>query len=58
MDRYQDNKEAMRDAGIAFAVDQIIDLVSQGVDGIHLYSMNHAGIARQIWEETHSVIEA
>ncbi|GHP14119.1 methylenetetrahydrofolate reductase [Lentilactobacillus fungorum] len=58
MDRYQDNKAAMRDAGIAFAVDQIIDLVSQGVDGIHLYTMNHAKIAKTIWQETHSVLEA
>lgn len=58
MDRYQDNKEAMRDAGIAYAVDQIIDLVSQGVAGIHLYTMNHPKIAKQIWQETRAVINA
>lgn len=58
LDRYQDSKQAMRDAGIAFAVDQIIDLVSEGVDGIHLYTMNHADIAERIWEATKSVFAA
>lgn len=48
----------MKDAGIAFAVDQIIDLVSEGVDGIHLYTMNHADIAERIWDATKSVFEA
>ena len=37
---YGENKEAMRKAGIAFAVRQIRDLTEHGVDGIHLYSMN------------------
>ncbi|WP_283680008.1 methylenetetrahydrofolate reductase [NAD(P)H] [Lentilactobacillus sp. Marseille-Q4993] len=58
LDRYSDNKEAMRDAGIAFAVDQIIDLVSQGVDGIHLYTMNQPEIAKRIYNETRSVFKA
>ena len=44
--RYEHNEEAMRDAGIAYAVDQIIDLVAHGVDGIHLYTMNNPYIAR------------
>lgn len=48
MRRYEDRPEAMRDAGIAYAVDQIVDLVSQGVDGIHLYTMNNAYIAQRI----------
>ncbi|MGF2385385.1 methylenetetrahydrofolate reductase [NAD(P)H] [Lentilactobacillus otakiensis] len=58
MDRYQNSEEAMLDAGIAFAVDQIIDLVSQGVDGIHLYTMNKSKIAKRIWDETKSVFAA
>ena len=58
LDRYADSKEAMRDAGIAFAVDQIIDLVSEGVDGIHLYTMNRADIAERIWDATKSVFAA
>ena len=54
--RYGDNDEAMRDAGIAYAVDQIIDLVANGVDGIHLYTMNNPYIARKISESVENVI--
>ena len=36
--------------GIAYAVDQIADLVAQGVDGIHLYTMNNPTVARRICE--------
>ena len=54
--RYGDNDEAMRDAGIAYAVDQIIDLVANGVDGIHLYTMNNPYIARKISESVEKVI--
>lgn len=56
--RYGDNEEAMRDAGIAYAADQIIDLVANGVDGIHLYTMNNPYIARKISESVEKVIRA
>ena len=56
--RYGDNEEAMRDAGIAYAVDQIIDLVANGVDGIHLYTMNNPYIARKRSESVEKVIRA
>ena len=55
MNRYENNPVAMRDAGIAYAVDQIVDLVSQGVDGIHLYTMNNAYIAQKIYEAVKSL---
>ncbi|HAG09824.1 MAG TPA: methylenetetrahydrofolate reductase [NAD(P)H] [Desulfotomaculum sp.] len=55
MNRYENNSVAMRDAGIAYAVDQIVDLVSQGVDGIHLYTMNNAYIAQKINEAVKSL---
>ena len=48
MARYEDDPEAIMDAGIAYAVDQIVDLLSQGVDGIHLYTMNKPEVARRI----------
>lgn len=48
MQRYENHPDALRDAGIAYAVDQIVDLISHGVDGIHLYTMNNAYIARRI----------
>lgn len=50
MSRYENKPEAMRDAGIAYAVNQIVDLVSQGVDGVHLYTMNNPYIAKRISE--------
>lgn len=54
--RFGENPDAMRDAGIAYANEQIIDLVSNGVDGIHLYTMNNPYVARKISEGVSSVI--
>lgn len=48
MAKYENRPEAMRDAGIAYAVDQIVDLVSEGVQGVHLYTMNNPYIAKRI----------
>ena len=48
MSRYGDREEAIRDAGIAYAIDQIIDLIVHGVQGIHLYTMNDPDIAARI----------
>lgn len=48
LDKYEDKPEALLDAGIAYATDQIIDLIAQGVDGIHLYTMNNPVIAERI----------
>lgn len=48
LQRFEHSPEALRDAGIAYAIDQIVDLISQGVDGIHLYTMNNAQIAKKI----------
>lgn len=56
MDKYGDHPIAMRDAGIAYAIDQIVDLIAQGVDGIHLYTMNQPYIARKIYEAVHSLM--
>ena len=48
MQKYENNPEALRDAGIAYAIDQIVDLVSNGADGIHLYTMNKPETAQKI----------
>ncbi|MDU3396522.1 MAG: methylenetetrahydrofolate reductase [NAD(P)H], partial [Clostridiales bacterium] len=40
VDKFGDNPNAMKQAGIAYATDQIIDLIANGVKGIHVYSMN------------------
>ncbi len=46
--KYEFNQEALIDAGIAYAADQIIDLMANGVEGIHLYTMNNPYVARKI----------
>ena len=54
--KYEHHPEALRDAGIAYAVEQIVDLVSNGVQGIHLYTMNNPFVARRITESISSII--
>lgn len=56
MDRYEDNKEALFDAGMAYAVNQIVDLLTNGVDGIHLYTMNNPRVARRICDGIKNLI--
>ena len=48
MQKYESKPEALRDAGIAYAVEQIVDLLANGVDGIHLYTMNNPTVAAKI----------
>ncbi len=56
MQRYENNPEALRDAGIAYAIDQIVDLISSGVDGIHLYTMNNPYVAGKISESIKNML--
>jgi len=58
MQKYENNPEALRDAGIAYAVNQIVDLVASGVDGVHLYTMNNPYVARKISEAVSEIITA
>lgn len=48
IERYGDDPVAMRDAGIIYATNQIMDLIANGVDGIHIYTMNNPYVARKI----------
>lgn len=50
MQKYENKPDALRDAGIAYAVEQIVDLIANGADGIHLYTMNNPYVARKITE--------
>ena len=56
MNRYENNPEALRDAGIAYAIDQCVDLIANGVKGIHLYTMNNPYVARKITEAIGSLL--
>ncbi|NLY90746.1 MAG: methylenetetrahydrofolate reductase [NAD(P)H] [Firmicutes bacterium] len=51
LDKYENNPEALKEAGIAYATEQIIDLLSSGVDGIHLYTMNRPEVAKKIFSQ-------
>lgn len=57
-DRFRDSPEAMMQAGIAYATDQIIDLISNGVRGIHIYTMNKPEIAGAIIKNVDQIIKA
>ena len=57
MSKYENDPIAMRDAGIAYAVSQIVDLIANDVDGIHLYTMNNPYIATKICESVQSLFK-
>lgn len=54
--KYEDNKQALFDAGMSYALSQIIDLLANGVDGIHLYTMNNPVVARKICEGIRNIV--
>lgn len=54
--KYEDNKEALFDAGMSYALSQIIDLLVNDIDGIHLYTMNNPLVARRICEGIRNII--
>ncbi|MDY3869234.1 MAG: methylenetetrahydrofolate reductase [NAD(P)H] [Pyramidobacter sp.] len=53
---YGHNSLALKEAGIAYATEQIIDLLASGVDGIHIYSMNQAEVTRRIAENMRGIL--
>ena len=57
VDRYGDNPEAMKQAGIAYATDQIIDLFANGINAVHVYSMNKPDIAEKIQSNLSEIIK-
>ena len=56
LDRYADNKNALFDAGMVYAIDQIVDLLARGVDGIHIYTMNNTTVAKRICDGIRNII--
>ena len=55
LDKYENDPESLKAAGLAYAVDQIVDLVTQDVAGVHLYTMNNADTAQYIHQATHAL---
>ena len=56
LDRYSDNPAALKQAAIAYATDQIIDLLANGVNHIHVYTMNKPEVAAQIQRNLSEII--
>lgn len=56
VERFGDDADAMRQAGIAYATEQIIDLYANGVDAVHVYSMNDSGVAKSISDNLSAII--
>ncbi|MBP3232842.1 MAG: methylenetetrahydrofolate reductase [NAD(P)H] [Eubacterium sp.] len=54
--RYENNKEALFDAGMSYALSQIIDLLVSDIQGIHLYTMNNPAVARRICEGIKNIV--
>jgi methylenetetrahydrofolate reductase (NADPH) len=57
VDRFGSDPFAMRQAGIAYATDQIIDLYANGIKNVHVYSMNKPEIAKQIQSNVSEILK-
>ena len=55
-DKFQDDKDSMRQAGIIYTCNQIIDLISNGINNIHIYTMNNASVAKQIMQNMSHIV--
>ena len=56
VDKFGQDPAAMKQAGIAYATDQIIDLYANGITNVHVYSMNKPDIARKIQENLSDIL--
>jgi len=54
--RYEDNRDALFDAGMSYCLSQIIDLLVSDISGIHLYTMNNPMVARRICEGIKNIV--
>lgn len=57
IDRFADNPAAVKQAGIAYATEQIIDLLANGVDHVHIYTMNKPEIAGSIMANLSEILQ-
>ena len=57
VDHFGSNPEAMKQAGIAYATDQIIDLYANGITNVHVYSMNKPEVAKKLQDNLSEIIK-
>lgn len=58
VERFADNSAALKQAGIAYATEQIIDLIANGVGHIHIYTMNKPDVAGAIMHNLSEIYKA
>ena len=56
VDWFGDDPAKMQQAGIAYATDQIIDLIANGINHIHIYTMNNPDVAAGIQNNLSAII--
>ena len=56
VDKFGSSPAAMKQAGIAYATDQIIDLYANGITNVHVYSMNNPDVARKIQDNLSDIL--
>ena len=56
MDKFGHDPEAMKQAGIVYATEQIIDLIANGVNAIHVYTMNKPEVAAKIRADLSEIV--
>ena len=56
VDKFGTYPDAMCQAGIAYATDQIIDLYANGITNVHVYSMNKPEVAEKIWQNLSDIL--
>ena len=56
VDRYGDRPAAMLDAGVAYATEQIVDLFANGVNAVHIYTMNKPEVAERIMANLRGIL--
>ena len=57
LDRFGDNPATMKQAGIAYAANQIVDLFANGISSVHVYSMNNPSVARSILNNLSEILK-
>ncbi len=54
--KYQDDEVALRDAGVFYATEQICDLITSDIDGVHIYTLNKYDIAKKIMDNIQNLV--
>jgi methylenetetrahydrofolate reductase (NADPH) len=56
LDKFRDRPDAMKQAGIVYASEQMVDLVANGIRGVHVYTMNKPDVASALMENLSKVL--